>query len=67
MLERQAEGIAVAKAKGKYKGRAPTAMRKAVNVRALDAQGVGMTDIARKLDISRTSVWRILSEAHVSA
>ena len=61
MLERQAEGIAAAKAKGKYKGRAPTARRKADQVRALNAQGLGMTAIARQLGIGRTSVHRMLN------
>jgi DNA invertase Pin-like site-specific DNA recombinase len=61
MLERQAEGIASAKAKGKYKGRAPTARRKAAQVHALNAQGLGMTAIARQLGIGRTSVYRILN------
>ena len=61
MLERQAEGIASAKAKGKYKGRAPTARRKADQIRALNAQGLGMTAIARQLGIGRTSVYRILN------
>ena len=61
MLERQREGIAKAKADGKYRGRAPTAMRKAAEVRALVEQGKGMTEIARELDIGRTSVWRILN------
>lgn len=63
MLERQAEGIAMAKAKGKYKGRAPTARRKADQVRTLNAQGLGMTAIARQLGIGRTSVYRILNSA----
>lgn len=40
MLERQREGIAAAKAAGKYKGRKPTAQAKAPEVRALKAQGV---------------------------
>ena len=61
MLERQAEGIAAAKAEGKYKGRAPTARRKSEQVRALNAQGLGMTAIARQLGIGRTSVYRILN------
>ena len=54
MLERQREGIAKAKADGKYNGRAPTALRKAAEVRALAQQGKGMTEIARELDIGRT-------------
>ena len=61
MLERQAEGIAAAKAEGKYKGRAPTARRKSEQVRSLNAQGLGMTAIARQLGIGRTSVYRILN------
>ena len=39
MLERQREGIAKAKAAGKYKGRKPTAMAKSDDVRALKSQG----------------------------
>jgi DNA invertase Pin-like site-specific DNA recombinase len=35
MLERQREGIAKAKAEGKFKGRAPTARRKADEVKAM--------------------------------
>ena len=62
MLERQREGIAKAKAAGKYKGRAPTARAKADNVKALRAEGVGATEIARRLNIGRASVYRILAE-----
>jgi DNA invertase Pin-like site-specific DNA recombinase len=62
MLERQREGIAAAKAAGKYKGRAPTAMRKADQVRELDAQGVERAEIARRLGIGRTSVYRALGQ-----
>jgi DNA invertase Pin-like site-specific DNA recombinase len=38
MLERQREGIAKAKAEGKYKGRKPTARAKAEEIKALAAQ-----------------------------
>ena len=62
MLERQREGIAKAKAAGKYKGRAPTARAKADEVRALVGEGVGATEIARRLGIGRASVYRILGE-----
>lgn len=61
MLERQKIGIKRAKAEGKYKGRAPTAARKADEVRALAAEKLGPVEIAEKLGISRTSVWRILN------
>ena len=59
MLERQAEGIAIAKSKGKYKGRAPTAMAKKNEVRTLLAQRVHKTEIAKRLGISLSSVQRI--------
>ncbi|ARE39230.1 Site-specific recombinase, resolvase family [Rhodovulum sp. P5] len=60
MLERQREGIAKAKAAGKYKGRKPTAQAKADEVRKLRAEGVGATEIARRLGIGRASVYRIM-------
>ena len=60
MLERQREGIAKAKAAGKYKGRKPTARAKAKDVLGLHADGVGATEIARRVGIGRASVYRIL-------
>ena len=60
MLERQREGIAKAKAAGKYRGRRPTARAKADEVVALKGQGVGPTAIAKQLGIGRASVYRIL-------
>jgi DNA invertase Pin-like site-specific DNA recombinase len=63
MLERQREGIAKAKAEGKYKGRAPTARQKTNGVLALNAQGIGGTEIAWRLGIGRASIYRILEGA----
>ena len=63
MLERQREGIAKAKAEGKYKGRKPTARAKEEDVLRLKAEGVGATEIAKRLGIGRTSVYRILDGA----
>ena len=60
MLERQREGIAKAKAEGKYKGRKPTARARAAEIATLRADGVRPTDIARQLGIGRASVYRIL-------
>ena len=60
MLERQREGVERAQAEGRYRGRQPTARRKAAQVRQLQAEGIGPTEIARRLEISRASVWRIL-------
>ena len=58
MLERQAEGIARAKAEGRYKGRKPTAMEKKPDVLRLKDEGFNPTQIAKKLGISRSSVYR---------
>ena len=60
MLERQREGIAKAKAEGKYKGRAPTARRKAADVVRLKAEGLAGDAIAAPLGIGRASVFGIL-------
>jgi DNA invertase Pin-like site-specific DNA recombinase len=62
MLERQREGIARAKADGKYKGRAPTAQRKAGDVRRMKAEGKTAEQIVVELGISRSSVFRALRE-----
>lgn len=62
MLERQREGIAKAKAAGKYLGRKPTARAKAADILRLQREGLGATDIARQLRIGRASVYRILSD-----
>jgi DNA invertase Pin-like site-specific DNA recombinase len=61
MLERQREGIAKAQREGKYKGRAPTARRKADDILRLKGDGVSPTDIATRLGIGRASVYRVLS------
>lgn len=67
MLERQREGIAKAKAAGKYKGRKPTAKAKAREVLELHAEGVGGTEIAKRLSIGRASVYRILNTRPVKS
>ena len=62
MLERQREGIAKAKAEGKYAGRQPTERRQASDVLRLRAEGKSANDIKKSLGISRASVFRILAE-----
>lgn len=59
--ERQAEGIAKAKAKGVYKGRPATVDADAV--RRLKADGKGPAEIARELGIGRATVYRVLGQA----
>ncbi|MBW2185159.1 MAG: recombinase family protein [Deltaproteobacteria bacterium] len=61
MLERQAEGIHRAKREGRFKGRKPTAMAKAPQVRALIAQGASRQAVATELGIGVASVYRILA------
>lgn len=43
LLERQREGVAAAKAQGKYKGRKPTVRAKAADVRRLNDEGLQRT------------------------
>jgi DNA invertase Pin-like site-specific DNA recombinase len=56
--ERQMEGIAKAKAEGVYKGRKPSI--DTVKVKALKAEGMGPSAIAKALGIGRASVYRAL-------
>lgn len=65
MLERQREGIAKAKAAGKYKGRAPTARAKEGQVVSLAAKGISLSEIARQLGIGKASVHRILKNGQL--
>ena len=63
LLEQQREGIAKAKADGKYRGRKPTARAKANEITALHAQGGSLAEIDRRLGIGKASVHRVLSPA----
>ena len=57
--ERQRAGIEAAKAKGVYKGRKKSIDRDAVQ--RLRAEGIGATEIARRLGIGRASVYKVLA------
>jgi DNA invertase Pin-like site-specific DNA recombinase len=59
MLERQREGIAAAKAAGKYKGRPPSI--DAAEVKRLSAT-MGPAAIAKQLGVARSSVYRMLCD-----
>jgi DNA invertase Pin-like site-specific DNA recombinase len=61
MWERHREGVAKAKAEGKYKGRAPTARAKADDIRRLAAEGLTREAIAKQLAIGVASVYRVLA------
>jgi DNA invertase Pin-like site-specific DNA recombinase len=63
LLERQREGVAKARADGKYKGRQPTARAKAAEVIKFDAEGLQRVEIARRAGIGVASVYRVLADA----
>ena len=60
MLERQREGIKIAKEEGRYKGRKPTAQAQANQVLELLQQNMTKQAIADKLKIGVASVYRII-------
>jgi DNA invertase Pin-like site-specific DNA recombinase len=67
MLERQREGIAKAKAEGKYKGRKPTARAQAASIIKLAAAGKTKARVAEELGIGIASVYRVLNGERNSA
>jgi putative DNA-invertase from lambdoid prophage Rac len=62
LRERVKAGIAHARAKGKPHGRPKSAALKKQHVKDLFAKGFNKSQIAQKLNISRTSVRRFLNE-----
>ena len=60
MLERQREGIAKARADGRYKGHAPTARNQSEVIVALSKAGMMRLKIAETLGMSERSVYRVL-------
>ncbi len=62
MLERQREGIAKARAEGRYKGRKPTAREKADEIIRLAGEGLTRQAIAEELGIGIASVYRVLRD-----
>lgn len=63
MLERQREGIAAAKAAGKYKGRYPKARNQAAVIQARFEAGESKASIARSLGVGVRSVYRMVKES----
>src|SRR5580692_13092629 len=61
LRERIRAGIAEARLQGKHLGRPVTVGKKASQIRKLHRAGFSKAEIARSLDISRTSVRRILA------
>ncbi len=63
MLERQREGVAKAKAAGKYKGRKPIALDRCQEVMRLVGNDHSKANIARQIGIGEATVYRILKKA----
>ena len=62
LRERVRAGLDHARQQGKRLGRPPSAAFKAVQARKLHRQGISNSEIARQLQISRTSVRRLLAQ-----
>src|ERR1700684_411748 len=61
LRERVYAGLAHARQQGKSLGRPPSAVHKVVEAQKLHQQGSSKSEIARKLEIGRTSVRRLLA------
>ena len=61
--ERQAEGIAIAKAKGVYKGRKKCTLKDIEEVQKKRNMGVPVAVLARENHVSRTTMYRLLNDA----
>lgn len=62
LRERVRAGLDHARQQGKRLGRPPSVDHKAVEARKLYRQGISKSEIARRLQIGRTSVRRILAQ-----
>jgi DNA invertase Pin-like site-specific DNA recombinase len=65
--ERQVEGIARAKAAGRYKGRKPLGATRIAEIRRMRADGLQPAAIARQLRVGRTSVYKYLDGTGLAA
>lgn len=62
MLERQKEGIARAKADGKYKGRKSISENQRLMILSLNDNGLTKAAIAKQLNISEATIYRVLAK-----
>src|SRR5215469_6121954 len=54
-------GVDTSTPTGRYKGRSPTARNKSAEIHRLAGEGVGKTEIARRLGVGERSVYRMLT------
>jgi putative DNA-invertase from lambdoid prophage Rac len=66
LRERVKAGIAHARSQGRPHGRPKSVALEIDRIRKLKAEGKSHSEIARQLDIGRTSVRRLLAQAHVA-
>ncbi|CAH7041652.1 Integrase-like protein y4lS [Vibrio chagasii] len=59
LLERQAEGIAIAKGNGKYKGRKPIARSQADSIIKMLDTGLSKSEIEKQTGVSLSSIYRL--------
>ena len=60
--ERIREGVAIAKASGKYKGRTKTCNQEQIaDIKKMVANRYKITDIAKKYGITRTTIYRYIN------
>src|ERR1700684_3241606 len=62
LRERVRAGLAHARKQGTQLGRPPSVVHNAAEVRKLCRQGISKSEIARRLEIGRTSVRRLLAQ-----
>ena len=65
MLERQQEGISIAKANGKYKGRKPLPEEKLLQVQSLVASGSSVSSAVSEVGISRRVYYKALEDGRI--
>lgn len=68
MLRRQAEGIALAKKRGAYKGRKPISLRdwQRDSANAMIARGEAIIDVARYLKVSKHTVYAMIADGRLT-
>lgn len=66
MLERQREGVAKAKAEGKYTGRKPIDTTRQAAIIRLNSEGFTKVEIAEQVGVGEATVYRVLAKAKQS-